>query len=104
MVTSGVRRLKVQNYLKQKLLDTNPVYIQFKKNITNNKRRVVLPVKFTPEEKFPIASILRESIGTDLANFTLPVSMNEPLTRLQKSCEQMYYSRLLDQANEQQSP
>jgi len=44
MVASGSSgRIKVQNYLKQKLLDTNPVFIEFKKNITNNKKRAILP-------------------------------------------------------------
>lgn len=87
MISSGSSRLKVRNFLKQKLLDTNPVFIEFKKNITNNQRRIVLPAKFTPEERFPISSVLKGSIGADLTKFSLPVSTNEPISMLQKSCE-----------------
>ena len=39
-------------------------------------------------------------VGSDLTKFTFPVTFNEPLSILQKGCEQMYYSNLLDQANE----
>ena len=39
-------------------------------------------------------------VGSDLTRFTFPVTVNEPISVLQKGCEQMYYSTLLDQADE----
>ena len=49
-------------------------------------------------------SILKDSIGSDLTKISLPVTLNEPLSLLQKGCEQMYYSSLLDQANMESDP
>lgn len=51
-----------------------------------------------------MGSILKGSIGSDLTRFALPVSVNEPLSMLQKGCEQMYYSPILDSANDQSEP
>jgi hypothetical protein len=72
------RYIKINNLIKQNLIDYNPAFIDVKKNLSNNKNRTVLPHKFTPEEKFPLASVLKKSIGigTDLTKFTLPVTVN----------------------------
>jgi hypothetical protein len=93
----------VQNAIKQNLLDSNPAFAEVKRDLSNNKYRSTLPQKFTPEDKFPLTSVLKKSIGigSDLTKFTLPVTVNEPLSMLQKGCEQMYYSKLLDMANDQ---
>ena len=37
--------------------------------------------------------------GIDLVNVALPVSLNEPISFLQRMCEQVAYPELLDMAN-----
>ncbi|KAI7869149.1 Oxysterol-binding protein-domain-containing protein [Spinellus fusiger] len=44
-------------------------------------------------------SIFRKNIGKDLSTVTMPISMNEPISLLQKACEDMEYSELLDKAS-----
>lgn len=63
------------------------------------------------QEEINILSVLKGLIGQDLTRISLPgtyhtilVIINEPLSILQKGCEQMYYSNLLDQANSDASP
>ena len=63
------------------------------------ERRQVLPSKVVGED-IAIVSILRQNVGKDLASITFPVSMNEPLNSLQRMCESLDYSELLDKAAE----
>ena len=84
---------------KLKLLNENQVFLETLSSIDSNPTRSTLPVKFTPEEKFSMVSMF-SGVGSDLTKFTFPVTFNQPLSILQKGCEQMYYSSLLDQANE----
>ena len=39
-------------------------------------------------------------MGKDMSRICLPVSFNEPLSSLQRACEDLEYSSLLDQAAE----
>ena len=41
---------------------------------------------------------MRKSIGKDLSRVAMPVVLNEPLGLLQKLCEEMEYSDLLEEA------
>ncbi|CAO3587116.1 unnamed protein product [Absidia cylindrospora] len=43
-------------------------------------------------------SVFRKNVGKDLSTIAMPVSMNEPLNMLQKACEELEYSDLLDKA------
>ncbi|XP_077383007.1 oxysterol-binding protein-related protein 3 isoform X2 [Festucalex cinctus] len=43
-------------------------------------------------------NILRNNIGKDLSKVAMPVHLNEPLNTLQRLCEELEYSELLDQA------
>lgn len=43
-------------------------------------------------------SVFRKNVGKDLSTIAMPVSMNEPLNMLQKACEELEYSELLDKA------
>ncbi|KAL1729778.1 Oxysterol-binding protein-domain-containing protein [Schizophyllum commune] len=43
-------------------------------------------------------SVLKKSVGKDLSTIALPVTFNEPLTLLQRACEEMEYHSLLDEA------
>ena len=38
------------------------------------------------------------TLGKDLSRVSMPVSLNEPLSALQRLCEEVQYSELLDQA------
>lgn len=44
--------------------------------------------------------ILRKNVGKDMLNIAMPVSMNEPLTVLQKYAEMLEYSEMVDNAVE----
>ena len=48
--------------------------------------------------------ILRKAIGKDLSKISLPVILNEPLGILQRLCEELEYSDLLDTASNLQDP
>ena len=61
------------------------------------KRRFILPSKVIGEE-LALLSILKKSIGQDVGSSSMPISINEPLNAIQKVCEEMYYSDLLDKA------
>uniref|UniRef100_A0A8C2QR62 Oxysterol-binding protein n=1 Tax=Capra hircus TaxID=9925 RepID=A0A8C2QR62_CAPHI len=43
-------------------------------------------------------NILRNNIGKDLSKVAMPVELNEPLNTLQRLCEELEYSELLDKA------
>lgn len=44
------------------------------------------------------------SSGKDLARVSMPVPLNEPVTLLQRLCEELEYSELLDTANNTPDP
>uniref|UniRef100_A0AAZ3PUG7 Oxysterol-binding protein n=1 Tax=Oncorhynchus tshawytscha TaxID=74940 RepID=A0AAZ3PUG7_ONCTS len=49
-------------------------------------------------------NILKNNIGKDLSKVAMPVHLNEPLNTLQRLCEEVEYSELLDTANHTQDP
>lgn len=57
-----------------------------------------------PRNDIKIWSILKNCIGKELSNITMPVIFNEPLTFLQRMTEYMEYARLLHIAAEQEDP
>ncbi|KAL9537681.1 hypothetical protein MBANPS3_011556 [Mucor bainieri] len=64
---------------------------------SNFHRRQILP---SPAKNDGVSalSIFRKNIGKDLSQIAMPVSMNEPLSMLEKACEDLEYSELLDKA------
>ena len=68
----------------------------------NDTTRIALPVNM-PSETISFLSILRKNIGKDLSSVAMPVLTNEPLNLLQKLCEELEYSELLDRAVQQTS-
>jgi hypothetical protein len=64
------------------------------------ERRVQLPAP-TCETEISFLSLLRKNIGKDLSTVAMPVALNEPINLLQKLCEELEYSELLDKASEQ---
>ena len=43
-------------------------------------------------------NLLCKNIGKDLSKISMPVTLNEPLSTLQRLCEELEYSDLLDKA------
>uniref|UniRef100_A0A8C7X3I2 Oxysterol-binding protein n=1 Tax=Oryzias sinensis TaxID=183150 RepID=A0A8C7X3I2_9TELE len=68
------------------------------------RRRSCLPA-FTPNGgSISMWNILRNNIGKDLSKVAMPVALNEPLNMLQRLCEELEYSELLDRAANTHDP
>ncbi|KAF9159533.1 hypothetical protein DFQ26_006424 [Actinomortierella ambigua] len=60
-------------------------------------RRKALPAPVSGQD-ISLLSILRKNVGKDLSTVAMPVSLNEPINVLQRLCEELEYSELLDKA------
>uniref|UniRef100_A0A7N6AN61 Oxysterol-binding protein n=1 Tax=Anabas testudineus TaxID=64144 RepID=A0A7N6AN61_ANATE len=69
-----------------------------------NGRRICLPAPCPDISNINLWNILRNNIGKDLSKVSMPVELNEPLNTLQRMCEEMEYSELLDKAAETEDP
>lgn len=69
-----------------------------------SKRRTSLPAPGPNTSSVSVWSILRNNIGKDLSKVAMPVELNEPLNTLQRLCEELEYSELLDKAARMPSP
>ncbi|XP_044531047.1 oxysterol-binding protein-related protein 7 [Gracilinanus agilis] len=67
-------------------------------------RRRCLPAASGPGTDVSLWNILRNNIGKDLSKVSMPVQLNEPLNTLQRLCEELEYSNLLDQASRTPDP
>ncbi|XP_068386779.1 oxysterol-binding protein-related protein 7 isoform X5 [Eschrichtius robustus] len=67
-------------------------------------RRRCLPAASGPGADVSLWNILRNNIGKDLSKVSMPVQLNEPLNTLQRLCEELEYSGLLDQASHTTDP
>ncbi|EEB19107.1 oxysterol-binding protein 3, putative [Pediculus humanus corporis] len=67
-------------------------------------RRTKLPAPRPNLEGLSLWNILCKNIGKDLSQVSMPVSLNEPLNMLQRLCEELEYSELLDKASELDDP
>ncbi|XP_031821985.1 oxysterol-binding protein-related protein 7 isoform X1 [Sarcophilus harrisii] len=67
-------------------------------------RRRCLPAASGPGSDVSLWNILRNNIGKDLSKVSMPVQLNEPLNTLQRLCEELEYSNLLDQASRTPDP
>ncbi|XP_030890107.1 oxysterol-binding protein-related protein 7 [Leptonychotes weddellii] len=67
-------------------------------------RRRCLPAASGPGADVSLWNILRNNIGKDLSKVSMPVQLNEPLNTLQRLCEELEYSCLLDQASRTADP
>ncbi|XP_024418734.2 oxysterol-binding protein-related protein 3 isoform X4 [Desmodus rotundus] len=63
-----------------------------------SKRRTCLPAPCPNTSNISVWNILRNNIGKDLSKVAMPVELNEPLNTLQRLCEELEYSELLDKA------
>ncbi|GAB4834216.1 Oxysterol-binding protein- protein 2A [Ancistrocladus abbreviatus] len=73
----------------QKPYDPLPMDIQ---------RRKKLPDPVEKEKAVSLWSMIKDNVGKDLTRVCLPVYFNEPISSLQKCCEDLEYSYLLDRA------
>uniref|UniRef100_A0A3Q1AIJ1 Oxysterol-binding protein n=1 Tax=Amphiprion ocellaris TaxID=80972 RepID=A0A3Q1AIJ1_AMPOC len=69
-----------------------------------NTRRSCLPTPSPNNSTISLWNILRNNIGKDLSKVAMPVQLNEPLNTLQRLCEELEYSELLDRAANTQDP
>uniref|UniRef100_A0A8C7X5Y7 Oxysterol-binding protein n=1 Tax=Oryzias sinensis TaxID=183150 RepID=A0A8C7X5Y7_9TELE len=70
----------------------------------SNSGKSCLPA-FTPNGgSISMWNILRNNIGKDLSKVAMPVALNEPLNMLQRLCEELEYSELLDRAANTHDP
>uniref|UniRef100_A0A8B9R3C3 Oxysterol binding protein like 7 n=1 Tax=Anas platyrhynchos TaxID=8839 RepID=A0A8B9R3C3_ANAPL len=68
------------------------------------QRRSCLPAPPAPPGDVSLWGLLRSSVGKDLSRVALPVQLNEPLNTLQRLCEELEYSALLDRAARARDP
>lgn len=59
-------------------------------------RRTVLPAHCPDNSHVGLMAILYNNIGKDLARVSMPAALNEPVNLLQRLCEELEYSELLD--------
>lgn len=67
------------------------------------RRRSTLPSP-RPSSSVSLWNILRNNIGKDLSKVAMPVQLNEPLNTLQRLCEELEHSELLDTASQTPDP
>ncbi|PSN35782.1 Oxysterol-binding protein-related protein 6 [Blattella germanica] len=67
-------------------------------------RRTKLPAPRPDTEGLSLWNLLCKNIGKDLSQVSMPVALNEPLNMLQRMCEELEYSELLDKASEVDDP
>ncbi|KAM6994908.1 oxysterol-binding protein-related protein 3 isoform 2-T2 [Tautogolabrus adspersus] len=68
------------------------------------QRRSCLPSPCPNNSTISLWNILRNNIGKDLSKVAMPVQLNEPLNTLQRLCEELEYSELLDRAANTHDP
>ncbi|XP_041039754.1 oxysterol-binding protein-related protein 3 isoform X2 [Carcharodon carcharias] len=68
------------------------------------RRRSCLPAPGPNNSNISLWNILRNNIGKDLSKVSMPVQLNEPVNTLQRLCEELEYSELLDKASQTDDP
>ncbi|KAG7507034.1 hypothetical protein JOB18_022578 [Solea senegalensis] len=67
-------------------------------------RRTTLPAHCPDNSHVGLMAILYNNIGKDLARVSMPAALNEPVNLLQRLCEELEYSELLDTASNTPDP
>ncbi|KAI4903656.1 hypothetical protein NFI96_033591 [Prochilodus magdalenae] len=75
-----------------------------KRILQNTGRRTTLPAVCPDNSHVGLVSILYNNIGKDLSRVSMPAALNEPVNLLQRLCEELEYSELLDIANRTDDP
>uniref|UniRef100_UPI00398EF8EB oxysterol-binding protein-related protein 3 n=1 Tax=Pristiophorus japonicus TaxID=55135 RepID=UPI00398EF8EB len=86
--------------------ETNAQHICHGQNGTSHhtRRRSCLPAPGPNNSNISLWNILRNNIGKDLSKVSMPVQLNEPVNTLQRLCEELEYSDLLDKASQTDDP
>ncbi|KAG9343745.1 hypothetical protein JZ751_013126 [Albula glossodonta] len=66
--------------------------------------RTTLPAPCPDNSHIGLMTILYNNIGKDLSRVSMPVALNEPVCLMQRLCEELEYSDLLDMANRTEDP
>lgn len=66
--------------------------------------RSSLPMLPGPREKLNVFGILKDAVGKDLSKIVVPITLNEPLSFLQRLAEDIEYCELLDTAAAEPDP
>eukprot|EP01135_Chromosphaera_perkinsii_P002884 Nk52_evm39s229 gene=Nk52_evmTU39s229 len=66
--------------------------------------RMSLPAPAIPRKNISVWSILKQSLGKDLSKVAMPVILNEPISFLQRLCEDLEYVELLQKASSCSDP
>lgn len=73
--------------------------------VVSHGRRLALPCPAPTGNQAPsVWGILTKNIGKDLSRISMPVTLNEPIGVLQRMCEELEYSELLDSASKETDP
>ena len=95
------------NNPKNKLINTKKNLPLPKKSfydpLYNYKKRKTLPVT-CKKLTYNVWEILKGSIGKDINRFTVPIFLNEPISMLQKLCENFQYADVLNKAAYEDNP
>ncbi|XP_062859831.1 oxysterol-binding protein-related protein 7 [Trichomycterus rosablanca] len=67
-------------------------------------RRTTLPAVCPDNSHVGLMTILYNNIGKDLSHVSMPIALNEPVSLLQRLCEELEYSELLDTASRTDDP
>ncbi|XP_032890918.1 oxysterol-binding protein-related protein 7 isoform X2 [Amblyraja radiata] len=67
-------------------------------------RRISLPAPGPNLGNVSLWNILKNNIGKDLSKVSMPVQLNEPLNTLQRLCEELEFTELLDTASRTLDP
>ncbi|XP_036391012.1 oxysterol-binding protein-related protein 7 isoform X1 [Megalops cyprinoides] len=67
-------------------------------------RRTTLPAPCPNNSHIGLMTILYNNIGKDLSRVSMPIPLNEPVSLLQRLCEELEYSDLLDTASHTEDP
>uniref|UniRef100_UPI00398EC231 oxysterol-binding protein-related protein 6-like isoform X2 n=1 Tax=Pristiophorus japonicus TaxID=55135 RepID=UPI00398EC231 len=68
------------------------------------QRRFSLPAPGPNLSNVSLWNVLKNNIGKDLSKVSMPVKLNEPLNTLQRLCEELEFSELLDTASRAADP
>ncbi|XP_048484012.1 oxysterol-binding protein-related protein 3 [Plutella xylostella] len=82
------------------LLTAEPVTVRLNNGPAPWTRRTCLPRPRAAPGGPSLWNLLYKNIGKDLSQISMPVTINEPLNMLQRLCEELEYSELLDAASE----
>ncbi|XP_018566852.1 oxysterol-binding protein-related protein 3 isoform X1 [Anoplophora glabripennis] len=95
-LSSGEGSISSESELGAELNPVNSLEVGDSQGLTG--RRTVLPVPRPITEGLSLWNLLSRNIGKDLSQISMPVALNEPLNVLQRLCEELEYSDLLDKA------